>query len=445
MYGIRFIPKYTICLDIFLDWAKRINGVKKKDSLVPLLREYEEGINEEAPKKQSNIFVYVSFFLAGIALNLTWGAISFIVPFWIDKYGTDVWRDFVVCYNFPGFPILLLQLWTDEKTSKYLGTRKTYLIRLVFSFAFVAALGAFVPFAIQSGAGKTTMLIFVTLVGAAVGLGHGWIYSIVSLYPPLSVSYLAAGGGMATVVLLGLTLAENFPIDQSLSQLNLYFQPVCFISVVGIFCIVALLYSTNSKVILSRVDTELSVVEPVEKHGLLMKDEEPAAVEPEGHIVKAIWSPLASIFVTIFSIVAAVTLIANVPSATGNPKFPSYILYVTSILGFVGSEVAVFLKWVARPWPLFVFSLLRMILFVFLLFYSVKQFWLNDTFILIILGIFASTGAFCISKCYSLCSASVSLRQQASASNWLNILLYVGVYAGLAFPYLFPYIAEAIQ
>jgi hypothetical protein len=39
-----------------------------------------------------------------------------------------------------------------------------------------------------------------------------------------------------------------------------------------------------------------------------------------------------------------------------------------------------------------------------------------------VLAIFGATGAFGVSKCYTLCSSSVSLSRQASASNYLNIL-----------------------
>lgn len=76
----------------------------------------------------------------------------------------------------------------------------------------------------------------------------------------------------------------------------------------------------------------------------------------------------------------------------------------------------------------------------FFIFYAQTKFWLNDIFILSILGLFGATGTFGVSKCYTICASSVSANQQTSASNYLNIVLYIGVYFGLAFPYLLPYL-----
>ena len=50
--------------------------------------------------------------------------------YWILKYDTSIWRDFVVCYNAPGFPILVLQLFTDEFVAKRVGTRGVCLLHL---------------------------------------------------------------------------------------------------------------------------------------------------------------------------------------------------------------------------------------------------------------------------------------------------------------------------
>jgi len=225
--------------------------------------------------------------------------------------------------------------------------------------------------------------------------------------------------------------------------LTYYFLPVIIIALTGVVFLISMFFTRESIEALNRVDyhTNESInSSKSEGREHLLKDETPAPIDKPGHIVKHIWSPLISIFVTIFTVVATVTLIAAVPSATHNPKLPVYILYVGSLCGFAGSELAVFFKWTATPRGLFAFSMVRTLIMPFILFYSVKQFWLNDTFILAVLAVFAASGNFCISKCYSVCAASVSLRQQAAASNWLNISLYVGIYFGLAFPYVLPHI-----
>jgi hypothetical protein len=463
-HGLRLVTKYTVCLDIFYNTfscrpPKKAND--EESDRKPLLsfegNDNEASINTEQGVKSNEGktnkqglktgYIYLCFFVAGIALNLTWGSISFIVPYWLAKYGNDVWRDFVVCYNVPGFPVLLIQLFTDEKASKWFGVRKAYLVRLGISFTMVAALAGMVPYSQYEGATKTNMLVFVIVVGAAVGLGHGWIFSIATLYPPLAVAYLTAGAGMATVLLLILTLSENFPTNEDLTELSLYFEPVCILAVIGVFFCVSLLFIPSSVDILKKVDDEGNEKEAQhskptgEENVVLLKHEKNAEYPATGHIAVRIWSPLASIFLTIFTLVAAVTLIANIPSATNNPKFPVYILYVTSIASFVGNEIAVYLRWVAKKWPLFILACFRVLIFAFILVYSVKQLWLNDLFILTVLALFGSSGAFCISKCYSLCSASVSAKEQAPASNWLNICLYLGIYLGLAFPYLLPLIS----
>lgn len=174
----------------------------------------------------------------------------------------------------------------------------------------------------------------------------------------------------------------------------------------------------------------------------MLKDTEPNPIQTPGNVVKYIWSPLVSIFLLLFSIVAAVALIPTIPSENiKNTNFPAYILYVTSIAAFVGNEIAVYLKWMATNWNLVIFSAVRFLILPFLLVYANFITWRNDIFILAVLAIFGATGSFGVSKCYTLCSSSVDLSRQASASNYLNIVLYIGVYFGLAFPY----VLDALQ
>eukprot|EP01113_Clastostelium_recurvatum_P008940 TRINITY_DN14261_c0_g1_i1.p1 TRINITY_DN14261_c0_g1~~TRINITY_DN14261_c0_g1_i1.p1 ORF type:complete len:537 (+),score=88.66 TRINITY_DN14261_c0_g1_i1:41-1612(+) len=515
-HGIRFVTQTTVCLDVVYD----LLGKNKKKSITngdradggvdddarskdPLLMyehandEDEEGhledgsaiirkkkrdnngnIGKKQNKGQSNGLIFLCFFLGGVALNMTWNAFAFIVPYWLLHYDANIWRDFVVCYNAPGFPILIIQLLTDEKIAKKFGTRNSYLIRLGITFLLVAVLAGVIPLT-QKGQSfdRTGMLIFTTLVGIAVCSGHGWVYSIASYYPQQAVAYLAAGGGAATILLIGLTLALRYPDDESVMQLFTYCEPVFAVALLGTVFLLAMLFTPKSNEILSRVDSEICGVLPTlgsinPSHGGMMslgghgdddsdvpsssdsslsgvydagqdhmlKEKTPNPLETPGPILKYIWSPVISIFLLLFSIVAAVALVPTIPSASGDPKFPSYILYIGSVFGFIGNELAVYVKVMNGKVALLVFSVLRFLMLPFFLFYSTTRFWLSDIFILCVLGVFGATGAFGVSKAYTICSQSVSVSRQASASNYLNIALYIGVYFGLAVPYLMPYI-----
>ena len=101
-------------------------------------------------------------------------------------------------------------------------------------------------------------------------------------------------------------------------------------------------------------------------------------------------------------------------TATNNPSFSAYILYVTSIAAFVGNELAVYpiqkqkegkisllilyfyhfiilfififdnqryVKWAANKWNLVIYSAVRFLLLPFLLIYAQLFKWHNDIFV----------------------------------------------------------------
>eukprot|EP01113_Clastostelium_recurvatum_P011236 TRINITY_DN15684_c0_g1_i5.p1 TRINITY_DN15684_c0_g1~~TRINITY_DN15684_c0_g1_i5.p1 ORF type:complete len:424 (+),score=55.09 TRINITY_DN15684_c0_g1_i5:176-1447(+) len=408
------LPLSLLSKDIFYSWLPRkkqdnTGKVPSGDNDVEHTREHHDThsetsslLNDDASSKQkSHALVYLCFFIGGIALNLTWNAFSFIVPFWVLRYQPSIWGDFVVCYNAPGFPILILQLLSDNIIDKKMGSQKAYIFRILVSFLLVAGLAAVVPFTqiMMHDFTRLQMMIFATGIGIAVCAGHGWVYSLVSYFPNQAVSYLAAGGGAATLLLVGFTSILHYPNDLDIMQLYILFEPVFALSVLGTLCLVALLFSSRSKVIFSRADNlhlqqqqqDDGTPNPPSSHinnnnhhdgeDTLLKDTTPNVLSTPGPLFRYLWSPLLSIFLSLFSIVAAVVLITAIPSATNDPHFPTYILYVTSVAAFIGNEVAVYLKRMESPIPLLIFSILRFLLLPFLLVYSKTKFWLNDLFI----------------------------------------------------------------
>eukprot|EP01111_Echinosteliopsis_oligospora_P019587 TRINITY_DN9547_c0_g1_i1.p1 TRINITY_DN9547_c0_g1~~TRINITY_DN9547_c0_g1_i1.p1 ORF type:complete len:357 (-),score=79.57 TRINITY_DN9547_c0_g1_i1:321-1391(-) len=222
------------------------------DSHLSASNEYEKGVSEVIKQEQGMVWVYFCFFLGGIALNLSWGSISFFVSYWEIKYGANIWPQFLVCYNVPGFPVLLLQLYTDHYFSKIFGTRRIYVARIVVSFIALSILAGLVPF--TSGLSRVGILIYMTGVGIAVGAGHGWAYSLASLYPVKAVSYLVAGGGMSSIILLVLTIVERNPSHPSFVRLLEYFEPVLGLSVIGIIFLVTMISNEFSANLFKEAD-----------------------------------------------------------------------------------------------------------------------------------------------------------------------------------------------
>eukprot|EP01111_Echinosteliopsis_oligospora_P015996 TRINITY_DN6508_c0_g1_i1.p1 TRINITY_DN6508_c0_g1~~TRINITY_DN6508_c0_g1_i1.p1 ORF type:complete len:474 (+),score=68.51 TRINITY_DN6508_c0_g1_i1:57-1478(+) len=470
VHNMRLSSRHAVCLDVFYDNSVVKNIFKAKIDAPeihrPLLEgEYDydgstdEGTAGNDPQTAAAIqyekstsrvkedkgisWIYFCFFIGGISLNLAWGSISFIVSYWQIHYGDKIWPQFLLCYNLPGFPILLLQLYSDDFFSKLFGSQRVYVLRISLSFLALALFAGLVPFI--SGLSHVGILIYITGVGITVGAAHGWIYSLASLYPIKAVSYLVAGGGLSAIILLVLTIAEQLPPDPSFSRLLIYFEPVLVLSVIGIIFLVAMLFSKFSKTLFYEADKvqQTTGVSPASSevsndpsHDVKVL---PSHIGPQpGHILKYIWSPLLSMFITVSLSAIATAKVTDIPSATNNMMFPAILLYISSISSFLGNEAAVYIKYLNKPTTLLVFSIFRSLFVPFLLVYSLAHFIpRNDYLIYVVVGLHAATSAFCVSKSYSVLSGSVNQERQASASNWLNISLYVGLYVGLGISFSF--------
>eukprot|EP01111_Echinosteliopsis_oligospora_P015581 TRINITY_DN6202_c0_g1_i1.p1 TRINITY_DN6202_c0_g1~~TRINITY_DN6202_c0_g1_i1.p1 ORF type:complete len:375 (-),score=54.63 TRINITY_DN6202_c0_g1_i1:326-1450(-) len=361
-HGIRLLSRHTLCLDIIHDnfaftWREskmkranrnKRNSEKGKEMKAPLLSRSKELLNSSTDSydsgggydggddgddvdgvtdseilyekmlskkvKQDGFgFVYFCFFMAGIALNICWGSISFLIPYWQAVYGKTAWSEFLVCYNLPGFPILIFQLFCDNFFHRKVGFQKMYIGRVMATLTIIALLVGLLPFIHPP---KHVILVYIIIIGICVGAAYGWIFSLASLYPHKAVSYVVAGGGMSTLILLVLSLSERIQPVPSFTQLLLYFGPVFVVCLICIGFVLYMLLNPVSSAIFKTADGMMRAT------GVSIANSE-ISNEPEndlkvipfsddylhpssssiyaGHVLKYIWSPVLSIFLTVFS------------------------------------------------------------------------------------------------------------------------------------------------
>ena len=97
----------------------------------------------------------------------------------------------------PGLPVLLAQLYIDPKIDRCTSVKGAYRIRGSLSLLLLSLLTCAVPFLqlMSLDLPKTPMVIFVVGIGFAVGLAHGWLFSLGALFPGKCTSFLLAGTG----------------------------------------------------------------------------------------------------------------------------------------------------------------------------------------------------------------------------------------------------------
>jgi len=145
------------------------------------------------------------------------------------------------------------------------------------------------------------------------------------------------------------------------------------------------------------------------------------------------------IFLLLFGMVGATAVVTIIPSSSesGAATFPIFILYTNAICTFLGCQTAILLgdRFINTQTRLVLFTMVPFGIFIFLVIYSVTRFWLNNIFIICMLGIFAYLASYSNSRCYAISSQVVLPHELSKASLWMNISLYVGVYVGLSVPY----------
>eukprot|EP01120_Amphizonella_sp_Union-15-10_P004666 TRINITY_DN1531_c0_g1_i1.p1 TRINITY_DN1531_c0_g1~~TRINITY_DN1531_c0_g1_i1.p1 ORF type:complete len:439 (-),score=48.24 TRINITY_DN1531_c0_g1_i1:136-1452(-) len=429
-HSMRLLPNYSICLDVLFPNKSR-KSQKSMEDAMPFLSDTNDR------KLKASFLTYMCFAFCGLTMSLCWGSMSFAVTFWIRIFGESIWPAFILAYNLPGLPILFLQMFTDPSIDKKFQLFNVFLLRNGITLTLLSFMCFAIPILIYLHI-QSVMIVAVTFIGILVGAGSGWLFSMGSLFPPRCTSYILIGQGIATLIFLGTTNAFRLSIYLP-NNILLYFGIPGIVSTIGLIFFAILMKSNVAQESLSQDIINYSSDKDSIQSDLKDNNTNASSIS----VLKIIWPTGLSIVLTNFTIVGAVSLITKVPAAHGNPDFTTIILYVSSFATLVGNELGVLLdgtKILSTQVQLLIFTIVRFFMFPLMILYVRFKPFLNDYAFYCFIGVFAMTGSYCNSRCYSLAGKYAGRHLAASASLWMNILLYAGVYIGASVPFWIGYV-----
>ena len=429
-------PRFSVCLPIF--WRKNDGAL-------------------------SSWFENVGFCIIGLALSLLWGSISFQASLYDVLFGKGTWSLMIVCYNAPGIVALLFQLATDEAFQARASRKSTlWSVRVGLSLALMAALAAAFPFILKTGI-RAALLFFVGVVGIAVGLAHGWLYSAAALFPPQATSYLLVGSGVSTLMLaalqLGLHLDDSVSFLENFSLYLAYYLPTAGIIALGLFLatIFFRIPSVVQMIDAPSTDSTLALMDDSDEESrtaLLASnsvnaDNEPTAKGVRISVAREIILPMATILICTFLQISMVSLVLHVPNqGPASFNLPGVLLWTTSIASLLGSELQSFWSPFSSSRSLFAAACVHFLMLPFIIVYSLLRFWVNNVFTILFMALMIGTNGFLISDSYrmsfELSNGSQDKQRAHVGQILMNVALYVGVYLGMTTPFWLMPLARAL-
>jgi len=292
----------------------------------------------------------------------------------------------------------------------------------------VGACIAFVPLIIRFN-NRIGMFIYTAVVGSIVGLAHGWVYSLASLFPSSKyTAMILVGSGLSTIVVAVLQLSFN--VTEHYVE---FYVPLA---------VVSLILGIGPAFILKKgIPVRLNRLTLDEPSGNSMKEEITQLIKNEddfpltrGQVLTMTLPQQISVFLNLWGVVGVNSILFWIPYPE-LPKAPLYIMWATSIAVFVGSELGSIFKLINRPILLMVWSILLFLAFVFIICYGLFRFWINNAFIITVCTIFSIANSYLLSSCYRLSNFKLPSLNHSTAQLFVNISLYVGVYFGMTTPY----------
>eukprot|EP00698_Gefionella_okellyi_P006225 TRINITY_DN1561_c0_g1_i1.p1 TRINITY_DN1561_c0_g1~~TRINITY_DN1561_c0_g1_i1.p1 ORF type:complete len:469 (-),score=82.70 TRINITY_DN1561_c0_g1_i1:138-1544(-) len=421
---------------------------------VPLLAADEERSLPEIPSgpllgsaelRRQLYFAHFCFFMIGMGLSMTWGSISFPVPVWVWRYpNQNIWPILIAAYNAPGMIVVVAQMIFDHLRSKNKSwpmSHRKYTIALFIALGTPLLITAVQPALILHPNSSGNMIFVTAIIGLCIGATYVWVFQVAGFFPSRCTASLVGGVGFAPLLLLALQFGNSYTgtaLSPPASHPTLvYFEMSAVLSGVGLvfFAILMSLRVTRARMDFLRRDRS---GKKVGDDGIAGGSGGSLGVK---QILKLIWPAGLTLLVVNMTFVAVSALVTNIPSSQNNPNFSTILLYVSAIATFIGAELSVFLLLFSTPMRVFAASMGRLGLFVFLMVYSLAKFWINDYFTYVLIALLALLGGFINSRAYSVAGqvSGIPASDFPRVYTILNLLVYSGVYVGIAFSFIVQY------
>lgn len=406
---------------------------------------------------------WIAFTFMGFALSLLWGALSFQAPLYDAAFGSGTWSLLVAAYNAPGLVSLLFQLWTDKAFERVVRRSRLWAWRVCVSLALCATCCALAPVVLSSGS-RSGVVAFVVVVGVVVGLAHGWIYSFAALFPgSLPTSFLLVGSGVSTLALIGLGVGaqvdEAMSLAANLPRLWVYFGPAAGLTALGLVVSCAFSCGSAAGALLDGLDAHAllggAMEEAADVASELGAPPRPRASDDDEHppllsrarVLRVVAVPMVCIALNTFVQVASVAVVTFVPNEQPcRYSMATVLLWSTSLAALVGSEAQTLVAPVERPGVLLFLSATHFVMLPLVVVYCVGRYFVNNAFFIAYMIVMTGTNGYLLSDSYKVANRLVKSRLAAHyAQIFMNVGLYVGVYAAIVTPYWLAPLAVAVR
>jgi len=389
---------------------------------------------------QKKFMVPFCFLMASIGVGVPWIACSTAVAYFADKFGPDIYKDFLLFYNLPGIPIYFLQAKFDTTYDKRFGKNISYNFRVVFCSILFAATLIYIPYAND----KWVVNMLVLGMGIWDPIGFGTISRASSIFTEQASACVLIGVSGGSIITLILSLAIGFGVKPEPHKVQFFFFFAVGVVALGLLLFFYVMLSSVGEYYIN-----------AEKRNESSQDENDTLVGDRELTFKEFMSKLLELLIaqTILftSYLMIISNTTEIPSVTGlkadNEALAQKLVYANLFGLFLGRQFNVFSKPTAKRF-LCITGLRSLLFWCYLLCFTLVPFVLymggfwghrHDIGFVGVMSIYFIATGYLNSVIYTYTARAVSPKNRETATSYINIALMLGVMLGIGFSYILNY------